>query len=118
MHGISAEDLTGKPTWPEVAPLLRQVLEGHQVVAFNADFDSRLLQQTAEAFGDDYWSWHVQEHCAMVLAAQAFGAKNRHGSISLAVAASEAGVDQEGAHSAKGDALTALRVVQAIATYV
>ena len=118
VHGISAEDLTGKPTWPEVAPLLRQVLEGHQAVAFNADFDSRLLQQTAQAHGDDYWSWHVQEHCAMVLAAQAFGAKNRHGSISLSAAAGESGVDQEDAHSAKGDALTALRVVQAIATYV
>lgn len=118
VHGISAETLAGAPTWAEIAPPLRRLLEGRQVVAFNADFDSRLLQQTAQAHGNDYWSWQVTEHCAMALAAKAFGAKNRHGSISLSAAAGESGVDQEDAHSAKGDALTALRVVQAIATYV
>jgi len=118
VHGISIEALSGEPSWTEIAPFLRLVLEGRQVVAFNSDFDSRLLQQTAEAYGDDYWSWDVKEHCAMALAAKALGAKNRHGSISLAAAAGEAGVVQVDAHNARGDALTALRVVRAIAAYV
>lgn len=116
VHEINAEALTNAPTWPDIAPRLRQLLEGRQVVAFNNDFDSRLLQQTALAFDDDYWSWRVKEHCAMDLAVQAFGVTNRYGSISLANSVHAAGIDWQGkAHSAAGDALTTLALVKAIA---
>ena len=117
IHKISAEALVDAPTWPEVAPTLRKLLEGRKVVAFNSGFDSRLLQQTAKAHDDDYWSWKVDDdHCAMALAAKAFGATNRYGSISLSAAVAEAGIEWQGqAHSALGDALTTLALVKAIA---
>lgn len=118
LHGISIESLTDAPTWPQVAKQLKQLLQGRAVVAFNHDFDSRLLLQTASTFGDDYASWRGTEHCAMRLAVQAFGATNRHGSISLAAAVHEAGAEWTGkAHSAVTDALAALAVVKAIAAY-
>ena len=116
VHRISADELVDALTWPDIAPGLRQLLNGRQVVAFHHDFDSRLLQQTAKAFGDDYWAWSVVELCAMDLAAKAYGAQNRHGTISLYAARIEAEVAHQGIeHSAAGDALTALAVVKAIA---
>lgn len=119
IHGISAANLANAPTWTEISPRLRQLLEGRQVVAFNHDFDSRLLQQTAHAFADNYWSLQVKEHCAMALAAQAFGSTNRYRSISLSAAVTKAGITWQGeAHSAAGDALTTLAVVKAIADFL
>lgn len=118
IHGISAERLVDAPNWLDIAPRLRQVLEGRQVIAFNADFDSRLLQQTAQAYGDDYWAWKVVEHCAMGIAASAFRewSPRRNGRISLRSAVSAAGIEWQGeAHSALGDALTTLELVKAIA---
>lgn len=117
LHGISAEALADAPTWPDIAPRLKALLQGRQVIAFNVEFDSRLLQQTAKAFGDDYRSWLIQEHCAMNLAAHAFGSSNRYGSISLYEARIDARIQHQGVpHSALGDALTTLEVVKAIAT--
>ena len=116
MHLISDGALVDAPTWPAIAPRLKALLDGREVVAFNHDFDSRLLQQTAVAFGDDYWSATVKEHCAMALAVQIFGATNSHGSISLANSVEEAGITWQGqAHSAMGDALTTLALIKAIA---
>lgn len=118
LHGISAENLVDAPTWTETAPHLRRLFEGRTVIAFNHHFDSRLLQQTAQAHGDNClsWDWQYIELCAMDLAAKAYGATNRHGSISLAAAVSAAGIDWQGeAHSAAGDALTTVALVKAIA---
>lgn len=119
VHNISSDALVDAPTWPSIAPGLRSLLEGRQVVAFNSPFDSRLLQQTAIAFGDDYSDWNITEHCAMAIAAQAYGARNRHGSISLFEARMEARIHHQGpAHNAAADALTALAVVKSIAAYL
>lgn len=119
IHGISAEALEDAPTWAEIAPRLRDLLEGRQVVAFNHAFDSRLMQQTAKAHGADElmpWGWAYLELCAMDLAARVYGATNRHGSIALDTAVSFAGVEWQGeAHSAVGDALTTVALVKAIA---
>lgn len=118
IHGISAEHLAIAPTWPDIAAHLKALIENRTVIAFNADFDSRLLQQTANAFGDDYWSWPVVESCAMSIAAQAFRQWSPRGSgrISLSSAVRDAGIAWQGqAHSALGDALTTLELVKAIA---
>jgi DNA polymerase-3 subunit epsilon len=50
VHGITREALarSGAPTWPEVHDRLIGLLSGRTVVAYNADFDERLLLQTAE----------------------------------------------------------------------
>ncbi|MBN6329352.1 3'-5' exonuclease, partial [Escherichia coli] len=57
-------------------------------------------------------------YCAMELAAGYYGATNRYGTISLACAASQAGLTWEGqAHSTIADARMAAGVVNAIAAY-
>lgn len=57
-------------------------------------------------------------YCAMELAAGYYGATNRYGTISLASAASQAGLTWEGlAHSAIADARMTAGGVNAIAVY-
>ncbi len=108
VHGIGAEVLAGGPAWPEIADQVRQVLEGNTVVIFNAEFDTRILIQTAAAYGDPTdWVHELDTRCAMYRAADVYGATNRYGTISLVNAAARAGIVFQGrAHSAAGDAAT------------
>ncbi|HCL6273398.1 TPA: 3'-5' exonuclease, partial [Klebsiella pneumoniae] len=93
VHGITETELSNEPTWTQVAPALARLLSGRHLVIFNSSFDSRMLRQTASAFGDQLSWWQEQNClCAMKLAADAFGSTNRHGTISLADATCEAGV--------------------------
>ncbi len=90
VHGITETELSNEPTWTQVAPALARLLSGRHLVIFNSSFDSRMLRQTASAFGDQLSWWQEQNClCAMKLAADAFGSTNRHGTISLADATCE-----------------------------
>ena len=108
VHGIGSEELAGAPAWPEIFAQVRAVLEGNEVVIFNAEFDTRILAQTAAAHGDPAdWVGDLNTHCAMYRAADVYGATNRYGTISLVNAAYRAGIQFQGrAHSAAGDAAT------------
>jgi DNA polymerase-3 subunit epsilon len=119
VHGIDDAALASAPTWPEVAHQVKELVAGRLVVIFNAEFDSRMMRQTCSAFGEhsDWWKM-VETRCAMNLAAKAFGATNRYGTISLATATSIAGVTWAGAaHSATADTLATVELVNAIAVY-
>ncbi|EGO1766494.1 hypothetical protein IPE29_004132 [Salmonella enterica subsp. diarizonae serovar Rough:-:-] len=89
------------------------------MVIFNADFDTRILKQTAAAHNDPAgWLDALTVHCAMQLSAGYYGPGNRYGTISLASAASQAGLNWSGrAHSAVADAVMTARVVSEIAEY-
>lgn len=117
VHGIGAEALAAAPSWPEVAAQVEQLLRGRRVVAFNADFDFRLLRQTGAAFGDGLpWLAEVEQRCAMYLSARAYGPTNRYGTISLSAATAEAGVSWEGvAHSAAADARVTAALLRVLA---
>ncbi|MCV5373279.1 3'-5' exonuclease, partial [Escherichia coli] len=79
------------------------------VIIFNARFDIRILKQTAAAHSDPAdWLEEMTVYCAMELAAGYYGATNRYGTISLASAASQAGLTwEEQAHSAADARMTA-----------
>ena len=117
IHGIGPDSLATAPAWPEIAAQVREALEGKTVVIFNADFDTRILQQTATAHADGLgpdgydqavrWILDLDTQCAMYRAAEIYGATNQYGTISLINAAARARVDFRGrAHSAAGDAAT------------
>ncbi|MDO2861527.1 3'-5' exonuclease [Escherichia coli] len=116
VHGLTIEFLANAPTWPEVSDQVRKILCGRALVIFNADFDTRMFRQTATAYGEPVeWVSELKTHCAMYLAADAFGPTNRHGSISLADAVDFAGVTWRGAaHGAVADTLATVDLVQAI----
>lgn len=119
VHGISAADLEDCPSWPEVAGEVQRILVGRMVVIFNADYDTRLLKQTAAAHGDSLdWLSSCTVRCAMYLAASMYGATNQYGTISLINACIEAGVSWKGeAHSALADTQATLDLVKAIAQF-
>lgn len=114
IHGISIDDLSDEPSWSEKINEIKEILLSKPVVIFNADFDLGMLLSTSHAFGLDLdWIERIDYRCAMYLSADAFGATNRYGSISLATAAGHADVEWQGeAHNAAADALATLGVLK------
>ncbi|HET7769646.1 MAG TPA: 3'-5' exonuclease [Chloroflexota bacterium] len=51
VHGITDADVAGAPTYAELHDELARVLSRRGVVAYNAAFDERILQQTAARHG-------------------------------------------------------------------
>ncbi|EDX0374009.1 3'-5' exonuclease [Salmonella enterica] len=121
VHGISEAMLADDPAWPDIAQQLQHHIGRRPLVIFNADFDMRILKQTAAAYNcNDPASWldSLTVHCAMRLAVGYYGPTNRYGTISLASAASQAGLNWSGrAHSAVADAVMTAGVVRDIAEY-
>lgn len=119
VHGISEAELADAPSWPDIAAQLRQHIGPRPLVIFNMDFDMRILKQTAAAHSDQAdWLNALKVYCAMRLSARYYGATNRYGTISLASAASQAGLSWSGqAHSAPADAAMTAGVVSDIARY-
>nr|WP_249537812.1 3'-5' exonuclease [Escherichia coli] len=52
VHGISDEDLVRAPSWPDIAQQLQHHIGRRPLVIFNAEFDTRILKQTAAAHND------------------------------------------------------------------
>lgn len=72
--GIDRKLLKGCPQWPEIESKVRAVLSGRPVITYNAQFDIRILQQTAHK-----WSVppiHVDGLCAMLAYAEYRGVKH------------------------------------------
>ena len=51
VHGISLSELGNQPTWPEILPELSELTDRATVLAWNAPFDARMLEQTSAAWG-------------------------------------------------------------------
>lgn len=83
VHGISEADLKNCPTFKEVAPAVLWLLMKQPLIIFNAEFDLRILKQTCNAFDIDLDLDDIKAHCAMKLAADYYGATNRHGTMNL-----------------------------------
>lgn len=119
VHGISEAMLADAPAWPDIAQQLQHHIDQRPLVIFNADFDTRILKQTAAAHNAPVsWLDTLTVYCAMRLSAGYYGPTNRYGTISLASAASQAGLNWSGrAHSAVADAVMTAGVVRDIAEY-
>lgn len=93
VHGISDDDLVSAPSWPDIGRQLQHHIGRRPLVIFNADFDTRILKQTAAAHNDPAsWLDSLTVYCAMRLAAGYYGPTNRYGTISLSGAVSQAGL--------------------------
>jgi DNA polymerase III subunit epsilon len=71
VHGITMAMLEGMPFYRDIADMVQQAVQGRTVITYNADFDRRLLVQTAGFSGGfvppDPWE------CAMLQYAQFVG---------------------------------------------
>ncbi|MFE6309333.1 3'-5' exonuclease [Nocardiopsis sp. NPDC057823] len=99
VHGITPDELAGAPAWAEVWSRLSEIADGRLLVAYNADFDRRLIAQTCRRHGIQRprWEWA----CAMAWRGAA-ARTSRPGPLG-------------GAHRALGDARAARDVVRTVA---
>lgn len=51
VHGISFKELKEKPTFSEILPKISAAIGSKTVIAYNAEYDARLLKQSAHANG-------------------------------------------------------------------
>ncbi len=69
VHGISEAMLADAPAWPDIAQQLQHHIGRRPLVIFNANFDTRILKQTAVAHNlpvsQAGLSWTGQAHSAI-----------------------------------------------------
>ena len=114
IHGIDNAMVADAPRWPEIYPLLLEVLRDRTVIVYNADFDHRLVNQMNRRTG--YPPRFDRWHCAMKqYAAFATDWHARYGNYrwhKLDVALARFGHTGANNHRACGDALACRLVVQ------
>jgi DNA polymerase-3 subunit epsilon len=118
IHKITDDMCDNSPTWIDLAPKIKQLLEGKLLVVYNAVYDRKMMHQTAERHGLPKVEWKeiCEWHCAMEAFAEFYGDYNRYrGSYrwqKLVIAARHCGVAYEDAHNALVDCQMALGVTK------
>ncbi|HVO43115.1 MAG TPA: 3'-5' exonuclease [Aggregatilineales bacterium] len=121
IHGISDADVVGAPTWNDLWMLVKAISAYRDIVAYNADFDIRLIRQTFEQTGAGM-SWPIFSRgmgevvCAMRAYAEHYGQRGYNGYRwqKLGNACMQQNIHIENAHSALGDCLMTLALVKRI----
>jgi len=113
VHGISLRELQGQPSWPEVLPELVALAKDATVLAWNAPFDARMLEQTSARWGLPHPK--LLFVCAMRLYAKTHGRP----SYGLHKAVVTEGLDelltQHASHRALGDVIFVLELLKRLA---
>jgi len=121
IHGITDAMVANAPTFAELEPMVRQAIQDRIVIVYNAEYDMRLLQQSARAHGLATNFREVAQRwlCAMRAYAEyrnepgwRYGEPRWH---RLEHAAAFEGIIVENAHSALADCLTTLALVRKLA---
>ncbi|QPC82428.1 3'-5' exonuclease [Phototrophicus methaneseepsis] len=117
IHGIYDKDVISAPDFADLYVSLSSTLAGMPMVAYNVDFDWRMLVQSAGRFGLPPLRTGMR-HCAMKQYARYKGQKNANGSYrwhKLAVAAKQERIKVENAHDALGDCRMTLALIYKMA---
>ncbi len=119
VHGITDDDVAGAAPFSLLVPVLAHLLRGRPVVIYNAEYDLRLLQQSAGAHGH-YLGFlegkeRLDSQCAMLLYAWFYGEPGRYGDWrwqKLDKAAAQCGLEwPAAAHRARADAEMCRRIL-------
>lgn len=113
IHGITDRMVHSAPTWPEIHAGVAGVLAGRKVIAYNAPFDARMIDQVSRRHGLATPAYTPM--CAMQASLLAAGQNKPFESLDAALA--RWGVAREGrGHRARADCLSTLRLMEALAT--
>lgn len=107
VHGLDRRRLAAARPWPDVYYELRPMLAGRRVVAYNADFDRRLLDQTCDRYRLP--RLRLRWECARTRYTDWRG---RGRALSSACAVEGIAFDGKAPHSAAGDAVATWRLVR------
>ncbi len=124
IHGISDERVANAPSWDEVYPLFRDLLQDTEVFMYNAEFDLRLIVQTMELtygisdqapslFKLSHGKIKSNYHCVMNMVNKTLGTERW---VSLVAAAKHFGITFAGLspHHAASDCAVTLDVLRAM----
>lgn len=106
VHGLSAATLESAPSWPQIWPRLRAIIERSPLVAWNAAFDLRLLRQTCDRHRLPF------AMPTLVCLRAAFVERHPRTRSTLAAACLALGIDERPTHRALQDARVASRVAR------
>jgi DNA polymerase III subunit epsilon len=122
IHGITTAQTDCAPTWADLWPKVQEITQLRAVIIYNADFDARLMQQSAAAHQLTACPQHnATLYCAMQLYADFWGDwSERHGTNTwqpLARACYQQGVSLANVetHSAAGDCEATRRLIHKLA---
>ena len=115
IHGITNEMLKNAPKWEDIHNTFCNLISGKRVVIYNAKYDVRLLEQTANKYG--LTIPELNPECAMMIYGAWEGTKNVYDSgykwHKLEDAARKLGVNVQGKqHRALTDCLMTLGVLK------
>lgn len=116
VHGIRDEMLQDAPTFADVYALLSMKIAGSHVVAYNMDFDWRMVQQNCTLYKLPLVRTG-KRHCAMKHYAAYRGVRGRKGYKwhKLSTAAAYEKIEVVDAHSALGDVRMTLKLMEKMA---
>ena len=118
VHGIQDRDVVEAPSFKEIYIRLSALLAGQVVIAYNMDFDWRMLQQTASRFRLPAMRIGKRD-CAMKQYARFKGARHSNGRNyvwhKLGAAAAQEGLQVAQAHDALNDARMTLALIRKMA---
>ncbi|MCS6835905.1 MAG: 3'-5' exonuclease [Anaerolineae bacterium] len=118
VHGISDAMVQDKPTFADLYAQLASLLAGMVLVAYNMDFDWRILQQSGTPYGLPALRPKAL-HCAMKQYAAFWGHKKLgyadYRWHKLGEAAAQQGIVVRDAHSALGDVRMTLALIRKMA---
>lgn len=119
-HGITDEMVKNAPTYPEIHAKLAEAMNGNLWLAYNAEYDERVLHQVNRKHNIPDPLGSSRTECIMLLYADFYGDWNSyHGNNrwqKLSEAMSQCGLKWDGeAHDAEADCKATLAVLKAMA---
>ena len=119
IHGISESDLSDAPSFADILPRLLDITHNRIIVTYNAEYDIRMLEQSAKAHNMKV-EFNEGVYCAMHMCAEFFGEVNYSGGgyrwHKLEVAAKRCNIKLPPAiHRARTDAELTRQIVEYIA---
>ena len=118
VHGIADSDVQDAPSFKDIYIRLSTLLAGQVVIAYNMEFDWRMLQQTASRYRLPAMRFGKRD-CAMKQYARFKGARHSSGRNyvwhKLGVAVAQEGLQVRQAHDALDDARMTLALIRKMA---
>jgi DNA polymerase-3 subunit epsilon len=116
IHGITNADVTDAPSWTHVSKQLAALIDGCDVIIYNAEYDRKLMHLSDEAagLGKTTYQDSARWHCAMLWYAAHWGEKGKYGDPkwqSLSKAMIQQKLPVSNAHNALGDVLMTRQLI-------
>ncbi len=117
VHGLDDQSVASAPTFAELYEKIANLICRRDLVAYNAEFDRRMMMQTCKSHGLPEFEF-AEWHCAMEKYAQFWGNRRRNGDFrrqSLTSACLQQGIAVNGIHHATKDCLLTWEPIKVMA---